>query len=280
MRNFERTYPEAQRRRFGNDPEKYIGWMKKNLEYLLFEGDAYDAKPVVDEDVNGLGLSNRKVELLEKCIAMLEQADRPDLASRILKRYTTEDCQTPQEWRSWLEANRRRLFFTDVGGFKFVVAPEYLTTSASRSTAGLPAERAASHPVAASAELLPAKVRTGETLDLVVRVQAAPTWHIYAVNGSNGPGVPTTLALRLPAGIESVGQWACPKPIPGSDQQMIYEGTVEFRRSLRVETAAAPGRIEVACELGYQACDPHACRPPTKAELVATAEVVGNTASR
>jgi hypothetical protein len=79
----------------------------------------------------------------------------------------------------------------------------------------------------------------------------------------------------MPQGIEVVGDWSYPAARRAPDGQMIYEGTPEFRRELRIGPATAPGRIEVACEFGYQACDPRSCRPPDQAELVAKAEVVG-----
>jgi hypothetical protein len=276
----EQAFPEDLRRRLGNDPEKYIAWTKENLEYLRHEGEGFNPKAVVDEEVKFLGLSNRKVELLDRCVAMLERGERPDLASRILKRYTTEGCTEAKQWRSWLETHRGRLFFTDVGGFKFLVAPDSPTRSEGRSPEDPPKEPTAKRPAVVEAELTPAKIRAGETVELVVRVQTAPTWHIYAAEGSNGPGVPTTLTLRLPEGIEAEGQWSYPKPMRGSDGQMIYEGTLEFRRKLRVGAAVTLGRVEVACELGYQACDPHSCRPPTKFELVARADVVGASPRR
>jgi hypothetical protein len=72
-----------------------------------------------------------------------------------------------------------------------------------------------------------------------------------------------------------VGDWSYPVAERGQDGQMIYEGTAEFHRNLRVGRVTAPGRIEVVCEFGYQACDPHSCRPPNTTELVAKAEVVG-----
>jgi hypothetical protein len=276
---FEGSYPDLIRERFGNDPAKYLAWVQENLEYLRFEGEPYRARPVVDEDVKSLGLSNRKVELLDRCVSMLERGDRPDLALRILKRYTTEGFSDAKQWRSWLAANRHRLFFTDVGGFKFLVALESQVEPSHRGGPSPAAREAARepdawNPVEATAELTPAKIQTGETLDFVVRVKTAPTWHIYATERSNGPGVPTTLTLRLPKGIEAETQWSYPKPIRGSDGQMIYEGTLEFRRRLRVGSTASPGRIEVTCEFTSQACDSHSCRLPTTAKLVAKAEVV------
>ncbi len=110
-------FPEDLRKRFGKDPEKYIAYFKENLEYLHPEGNQI----VVDEDVRGLGLSNRKVELLDRCVTMFEKNEQPELALRILRRYTTEKFASAGEWRQWLMKNRTRLFFSDVGGYKFMV---------------------------------------------------------------------------------------------------------------------------------------------------------------
>jgi Disulphide bond corrector protein DsbC len=278
---FKRSVPEELRRRFGKDSAKYLRYYTENLEYLRPSGDGY----AVDEDVKGLGLSNRKVELLDACASMLERNDRPELARRILERYTTRRFAEAAGWRSWLEEKRPGLFFTDTGGFKFLAVPASLIGPAGTGEAGRladdePPRPDARHPVTARAELAPTAVRPGQEAVFIVRVETAPSWHIYAVEGSNGPGIATTLRLKLPRGVEAEGEWSCPKPIKTSDDQMAYEGRLEFRRKLKVRADAAPGPIEVACELGYMACDPHSCRPPTKDDLVARAEVVGATPGR
>jgi hypothetical protein len=260
--------------RFGKDPDKYMQYFKENLEYLRPDQPGFS----VDEDVKGLGLSNRKVELLDKCVSMLEHDDRPDLARRILGRYTTEHFPGAKGWRTWLEANRGRLFFTDVGGFKWMVAPESLAGS-SRLARG-PREPDARHPVVSEVEVSPAKVRAGDALTLVVRARTAPTWHIYAVEGSGGPGIATSLTLKLPKGVEAEGDWTCPEATRGEDGQMVYEGSLEFRRRLRVGRGVVAGPLVVSCELGYQACDPRSCRPPAREELKARAEVVEGTQAR
>ncbi len=113
-------FPESLRKHFGTDAAKYTAYYRENLEYLR---SSYDGKIAVDEDVKGLGLSNRKAELLDRCIAMLEKGEQADLALGILHRYTNETYKDAKDWRNWLERNRSRLFFTDVGGFKFLVAP-------------------------------------------------------------------------------------------------------------------------------------------------------------
>jgi hypothetical protein len=272
MEQYRAQFPEDVRRQLGSDPSRYIEYYRKTLEFLrptVKPGFPFEA----DEDVQRLGLSNRKVELLDQCISMLERKDRPELAVRILQRYTTKNFVDPGRWRSWLEANRRRLYFTDIGGYKFLVAPESLESSsvANRTSGEIPDAKT---PIVAKAEISPAKVRAGEALELIVRVKLAPTWHIYAVGGSQGPGVPTTLKLTLPKRVESEGQWSCPVPVRGTDGQMIYEGTLEFRRRLRVAQGAAGGPIDVSCELGYQGCDPFSCRLPTSARLTAKCEIV------
>jgi len=120
-------FPEDLRQRFGKDPEKYIQYYKENLEYLHEE----KGRVAVDEDVKGLGLSNRKVEFLDRCMSMLEKGEEQELAMRLLKRYTRETFSDAREWRAWLEKNRDQLFFTDTGGYKFLIDP----VAAAKSTA-------------------------------------------------------------------------------------------------------------------------------------------------
>jgi hypothetical protein len=112
-------FPKALRDEFGTDADKYVKYYENNLEYLHPAEHGFE----VDDDVKELGISNRKVELLDRCVKMLETDTQPEVARRILKRYTTEDFSRPDEWRAWLERNRDRLFFTDQGGYKFMVNP-------------------------------------------------------------------------------------------------------------------------------------------------------------
>jgi len=108
-------------KKFGLDADKLVAYYKENIEYLR---PTRERPPqfAVDEDAKTVGPSNRKVELLDRCIAKLEKRDQHDLARRLLNRYTQENFQTAAQWRNWLDANRDRLFFSDVGGYKFFVA--------------------------------------------------------------------------------------------------------------------------------------------------------------
>ncbi len=66
-----------------------------------------------------------------------------------------------------------------------------------------------------------------------------------------------------------------PDPTPAAEGRLTYDGTVEFRRRLRVAGYARPGPTVAACTLGFQACDAFSCQPPDDASLEATIEVVG-----
>ena len=130
----EGLFPEELRKRFGTDAEKYRKYYEENLEYL--HPSSSNRMMVVDEDVKGLGLSNRKVELLDRCVSMLEKGEKADLALRVLKRYTSEGFADAKEWRAWLEKNRGQLFFSDAGGFKFFVAPRPARQASAAPSAG------------------------------------------------------------------------------------------------------------------------------------------------
>jgi len=50
--------------------------------------------------------------------------------------WAVKPSQLPEQWRKWLGDNRGRIFFTDVGGYKFRVVPAgYLLDGNSASTA-------------------------------------------------------------------------------------------------------------------------------------------------
>lgn len=120
---FNSSVPAELRSQFGNDVAEYTTYYRTNFEYLRpAGGEGREFQFVVDEDVKSLGVSNRKIELLERCVSLLEAHDRPELALRILKRYTQETFESASPWREWLRMHRDRLFFSDVGGYKFFVA--------------------------------------------------------------------------------------------------------------------------------------------------------------
>jgi hypothetical protein len=132
-----------------------------------------------------------------------------------------------------------------------------------------------SNPVAAAAAILPATLTAPAMATLVIRVRTAPAWHIYSADGPTGIGQPTRLELKLPEGIEPEGDWVNPEASPGPGAgQLVYEGDFTFRRRLKITEQAPLGRVEISCQIDYQACDPFLCRPPESLTLQAGAEVV------
>ena len=133
-------------------------------------------------------------------------------------------------------------------------------------------------PVSAAAGLSDAQAQAGQTRTLIVKVQTAAGWHIYAVDRPAGPAARTTLKLVLPPDVDAAGDWSYPQPQPnfaaGAQPGHIYEGTVRFQCPLKVKSGAAPGERKIQCELGYQACDAFSCRPPAAVMLETRLEVV------
>ena len=107
--------------KFGSDVEALNKYLAENREFLCHEDGKGLFGLVVDEDVKALGVSNRKIELLETCIYLLNKGEQTKLAKRVLIKYTDEDFATAEEWSKWFHINRDKLFFTESGGYKWLV---------------------------------------------------------------------------------------------------------------------------------------------------------------
>jgi hypothetical protein len=116
-----------------NVVEKFKGDRNALRKYYLdhYELIYRDRLYRVDEELKSLGIeSNRKVSTLERLIALLNDEEHAVTARLLLGRYTEESFEKPDEWEAWLTKNRGRIYFTDVGGYKFRVVPEgYLRTN-------------------------------------------------------------------------------------------------------------------------------------------------------
>lgn len=119
------TFPPELEEKYGKDPAGLVRYYKENLEFI-YRDDQFQ----VDEELKSLGLeSNRKIETLEKLIALLKDDSKANTPRLLLNRYTNQSFQNPDQWQSWFDNNKDRIYFTDVGGYKFLVIPEgYLDT--------------------------------------------------------------------------------------------------------------------------------------------------------
>jgi len=105
---------------FGTDVAAYQQYMKENFDYLYCDPQGFFTYSV-DNDAKKIGVPNHNIQFLATCISMLQHNDQPDLALKMLKKYTAQDFTTPGEWHSWFEQNKKKIFFTETGGYKFLV---------------------------------------------------------------------------------------------------------------------------------------------------------------
>lgn len=113
-------YPEKLYEKYGHDPNGLMQHYRENLEWVY-----RDRVFEVDEELKGLGIdSNRKIESLQRLIKLLDEAQRAATARKLLTRYADRSFETSQQGRQWLAENKDRIYFTDVGGYKFKVVPQ------------------------------------------------------------------------------------------------------------------------------------------------------------
>ncbi|NVM65178.1 hypothetical protein FHW88_003482 [Mucilaginibacter sp. SG538B] len=249
---------------FGTNVEAYHKYYRDNLEYF-YPVDAYSLQ--VDEDAKKLGISNRKIELLEKCISMLEKGEEPALAQRVLERYTTEKFTSAKEWRIWLTKNKPNLYYTEAGGFKFMVNT-YKTETAAITPASTGDIKIANgvttptrtDPVTVSAMLID---EANGKKQVVVKAEILQGWHIYAYVPKDSPFIATQPIIELPNGIAS-GEWQASAGVPfaGGEGMFVWEDKATFKTE--ISAASLKRGMVIRCGLYYQVCDNNKCFPPKR----------------
>lgn len=251
---------------FGTDEKAYAQFFKDNYDYFYSEG-FYNI--FLDEDVKAWGIPNYKHELLDKAISSLEQGKETERATRVLARYTMADFQTPAEWRNWYETYKDKMFFTEAGGWKFLINEEgnvpgndyfgYLKRVEENKSATTGTETSDANPVVTSVNI----VSDGrDNRQLVVKFKIHPGYHIYAEVAGDDPYLPTAVNLALPQGL-TAGDWKISRPGRfGETGTTIHEDTATYSCPLE-----GNGAGPITCTVSYQVCDAHICMPPVKKDL-------------
>lgn len=98
-----------------------------------------------------------------------------------------------------------------------------------------------------------------ETLAIVMKVDLADEWHIYAKQRGTSAFVMTEIKTELPKGMEQIGEWTKPDAHHYSKELDVYEGELLFIGYFKVNSGQAnKGKVG----LYYQTCDPNQCFPP------------------
>lgn len=254
---------------FGEDEAEYARYYEKNRPYFYSKPEM--RRLVIDQEARSLGIANNDIRLLDKAVELLAAGGDDAATGRtILERYTLCRFATPQEWKSWLDANRDRMFFTESGGWLWLVdtldpsvpGNDYSVLKASAAeSAPAPVEAAGAttpeNPVALKAE---AVSKPDGSKEIVITMTVHEGFHTYANLAPEDPFVPTEVTIELPEGYEKAGQLVLPQQSPSATATTYYTGTGAFRQPVK-----GSGKGKAVCTVKYQACDSSIClRPETK----------------
>jgi len=125
--------------------------------------------------------------------------------------------------------------------------------------------------------------RPDSVVRAAVEVEVLPGYHINDHHPSLDYLIPTDVKLE-PSKQVTVKDITYPKgelkKFAFSDTLLsVYEGTFRVDVALQLERKTLPGDYEVKGQLAYQACNDHACLPPTSAPLLFSFKVVRRGAS-
>ncbi|HEY8389053.1 MAG TPA: protein-disulfide reductase DsbD domain-containing protein [Parasegetibacter sp.] len=249
---------------FGMNSAAYAKFYKDNRDYFYSHDEMY--KISVDEDVKSLGIPYYDKRLLDKAISMLEKGEDAEKAKRILDRYTMADFATPAEWRKWFEENKHRMFFTETGGYYFMIntydksvpGNDYKTKRAKQSYSKIqPGETSHENAVSVAAGVIDID---SEVKEVVVKFRVHPGYHTYAYVASGDPYIPTEVKITLPEGYIKVGDLKKPSYKYFNEKgTTIYENEFIFAQQIK-----GAGAGVITCSVSYQCCDSQICFPPVE----------------
>lgn len=256
---------------FGDDAAEYQCYYEKNINWFHPDEEGYNLD--IDEDVRTIGIANNDIRLLDACISMLEKNENAELATRVLYRYTLCRFTSPAEWRKWYNTYREKMFFTESGGWLWLIntadanvpGNDYRVLKETQETEmpELTEETDNQNPVALSAT---ANSLPNGKKELVIRMKIHSGYHTYAQVSNKDPFLPTTVEFELPEGYKPEGAMKTPAftQLSGSETT-IYTGDGAFRQLI-----SGTGSGEIKCTVSYQCCDNDICFPPTTKTLSVT----------
>jgi hypothetical protein len=262
-------------KRFGSDIEKYRAYYHPNLGFVRQPHGAVWFE--IDADAKSIGIPNNDVRFLDKCIELLGNPSESAKALRLLQRYTGQSFVDADGWREWLTQTRSKLYFSDSYDYRFFTGPagpaptvNSVRTSLEALNLSEPNDVAPVSAGAAVASYFYSKDGTyskkGGLMTLVVRLNIADGWHIYARVPQDVPYKTTQIDAELPAGFRWNGDWQTPPTsngdVPGVTE---YRNDAVFTRQF-YSTSAVP-KTKLRGLIRFQACDVQRCTPAESARF-------------
>lgn len=245
---------------FGTDIKAYGRYFDENYDYFYGGEGSYVLR--VDEDVKSLGIPNYDKRLLDKAIRMIEDNRDQEKAKRILTRYTLVDFPTVAQWRDWYETNKDRLFWTEAGGWLFLIDSrepginDYHAREAQKIITRLQSGQTDDdNPVSFAAEVVPLQRGGGM---IYIKMKIHPGYHVYDNIAPGDAFVPTVIKVELPEGYANGGEVVRPSGKYYNERgTTVYEDEIVFSFKF-----SGTGDGELRCIVSYQCCDTHICFPP------------------
>jgi len=253
---------------FGANEAAYAKYYAENTPYFYGSFEDYGLK--LDEDAKSLGIPNNDLRLMDKAVEIWQNGD--EKGRRLLERYTLLRYDTPQQYAQWLKKYRSKLFFTESGGWLWLVNSQDKNVEGNdysilkynevpqQKTPEITEQTDPMNPVLVSSMVndLPSGGK-----ELLVRIKIHPGWHIYGYVAEQDPYIATTFDLQLPDGWQKDGDMQLPAfRTDGEYGTTIYEGDVLFRQRLK-----GSGHGQLKLIVNFQTCDDHACLPPRDVEF-------------
>lgn len=256
-------------------------YLEENRDYFYSLPNAfYDIR--VDEDCKSLGIANTNIKILDAAINLLEKGKDVEKAQRLLWRYTLEDFATAKEWRIWFNKYKSTMFFTQAGGYVWMIndanANPKIRPRADKKIEEKKAFNEASsklkldepthaEPVSIGATLL--EGNNNDEKEVLIKTKIMDGYHIYAFVPKGEAYIKTEQGMEIPSGVQLVGEWkkTAPSSYPGKEGILIYKGESEFKQAIKLGKNLPAGSV-VKCWLYYQCCDANICFPPKKKEFI------------
>jgi len=115
-------YEKALYAQFGTDEQKYLDYFDENRDYFYGGQGFYELS--IDEDAKSLGIPVGDMRLLDTAITLWETGKDVEKAKRLLTRYTLLRYDNAKAYRDWYNKYRSKLFWTESGGWFYMVDSE------------------------------------------------------------------------------------------------------------------------------------------------------------